>query len=270
MPFVLQTMRMLRAVLHDDTALIGFCGAPFTLASYLIEGGGSKNYATTKAMLYSEPAMLHALLAKLTDTVAKYAAAQVAAGAQAVQVFDTWAGELAPDAYARFALPYQKAVIEHIKAAGRSRDALRERLRRRARTFDARPRRRAQRGLAYRPGDSARRASECSARCKVTWIQRCFWRLRMPFAKRPTSRCGLRVQRVTSSTSAMEFCLQRRSIARKHSSMRRRLSAHTRDGWFAKPGLSSHKSADLTTWMRSVRTFAVFFPTQTSFVCPRG
>lgn len=118
MPFVLQTMRMLRAVLHEETALIGFCGAPFTLAAYMIEGGGSKNYATTKAMLYSEPAMLHALLAKLADTVAKYAAAQVAAGAQAVQVFDTWAGELAPDAYARFALPYQKAVIERIKTAG--------------------------------------------------------------------------------------------------------------------------------------------------------
>lgn len=118
MPFMLQTLRMLRAVLRDETALVGFCGAPFTLASYLIEGGGSKNYAATKAMLYSEPAMLHTLLAKLADTVGAYAVAQVAAGAQAVQVFDTWAGELAPDAYARFALPYQKVVIERIKAAG--------------------------------------------------------------------------------------------------------------------------------------------------------
>jgi uroporphyrinogen decarboxylase len=117
-PFVLQALRMLRSVLRDETALIGFCGAPFTLASYLIEGGGSKNYATTKAMLYSEPALAHALLAKLTDTIAEYAAAQVAAGAQAIQIFDTWAGELSPGAFERFALPYQQRVIERVRRAG--------------------------------------------------------------------------------------------------------------------------------------------------------
>jgi uroporphyrinogen decarboxylase len=117
-PFVMQTLRMLRSVLGEQTALIGFCGAPFTLAAYLVEGGGSRNYATTKTLLYREPAVAHALLAKLADTVAAYAAAQAAAGAQAIQVFDTWAGELAPDAYARFALPYQQVVIERIKAAG--------------------------------------------------------------------------------------------------------------------------------------------------------
>lgn len=117
-PFVMQTLRMLRSVLGDETALIGFCGAPFTLAAYLIEGGGSKNYALTKTLLYREPAVAHALLAKLADAIAAYAAAQVAAGAQAIQVFDTWAGELAPDAYERFALPYQQVVIERVKAAG--------------------------------------------------------------------------------------------------------------------------------------------------------
>lgn len=116
-PFVMQTLRMLRAILREETALIGFCGAPFTLAAYLIEGGGSKNYAATKTLLYREPALLHALLAKLADTIAEYAAAQIAAGAQAIQVFDTWAGELAPDAYARFALPYEEVVIERIQAA---------------------------------------------------------------------------------------------------------------------------------------------------------
>jgi uroporphyrinogen decarboxylase len=118
-PFVMQTLRMLRSVLDEQTALIGFCGAPFTLAAYLIEGGGSKSFATTKALLYREPAVAHALLAKLADTIAAYAAAQAAAGAQAIQVFDTWAGELSPDAYARFALPYQQVVIERIKAAGK-------------------------------------------------------------------------------------------------------------------------------------------------------
>jgi uroporphyrinogen decarboxylase len=117
-PFVMQTLRMLRSLLRDETALIGFCGAPFTLAAYLVEGGGSRNYAATKSLLYTEPALLHRLLEKLAGTIADYAAAQVAAGAQVVQVFDTWAGELAPDAYQRFALPYQKIVIERIKSAG--------------------------------------------------------------------------------------------------------------------------------------------------------
>lgn len=117
MPFVMETLRTLRAALRGETALVGFCGAPFTLAAYLVEGGGSKSFSIIKSLMYAEPATMHALLAKLADTTAKYAAAQVAAGAQAVQVFDTWAAELAPDAYERFALPYQKVVIEHIRAA---------------------------------------------------------------------------------------------------------------------------------------------------------
>jgi uroporphyrinogen decarboxylase len=118
MPFVLETLQHLRTALRDETALLGFCGAPFTLAAYLVEGGGSKNFAAIKALMYAEPATLHALLAKLADTTAEYVAAQVRAGAQAVQVFDTWAGELAPDAYERFALPYQTVVIKRIRAAG--------------------------------------------------------------------------------------------------------------------------------------------------------
>jgi uroporphyrinogen decarboxylase len=117
-PFVLQTLRTLRSLLRDETALIGFCGGPFTLASYLIEGGGSKNFAAVKALLYARPEMLHALLAKLAESIAGFAAAQVSAGAQAVQVFDTWAGELSPAAYRDVALPYQKIVIERIKATG--------------------------------------------------------------------------------------------------------------------------------------------------------
>lgn len=118
MPFVLETLARLRSALHDETALVGFCGAPFTLAAYLVEGAGSKNFSIVKALMYAEPATLHALLAKLADTTAEYAAAQVRAGAQAIQVFDTWAGELAPDAYERFALPYQTVVIERIRTAG--------------------------------------------------------------------------------------------------------------------------------------------------------
>ena len=118
MPFVLEALRIVRRILADRAALVGFVGGPFTLASYLIEGGGSKTYAATKRLLYGEPAVLHALLAKLAETVSDYAAAQVAAGAQAVQVFDTWAGDLAPDAYALFAAPYHAAVLARIRRSG--------------------------------------------------------------------------------------------------------------------------------------------------------
>jgi uroporphyrinogen decarboxylase len=116
--FVMQALRLTRRALGDRAALVGFTGAPYTLASYMIEGGGSKTFALTKRMMYEEPHALHALLAKLADTVAAYATAQVAAGAQAVQVFDTWAGELEPRAYERFAMPYQAAVIARIRELG--------------------------------------------------------------------------------------------------------------------------------------------------------
>lgn len=115
MPFTLDALRLARAALAERAALVGFVGGPFTLASYLIEGGGSKTYAITKQLLYAEPGLMHALLAKLARTIAAFAAAQVAAGAQAIQVFDTWAGELSPDAYEEFALPYQAEVIMSAK-----------------------------------------------------------------------------------------------------------------------------------------------------------
>jgi uroporphyrinogen decarboxylase len=118
MPFALEALRLARAALDGRAALVGFVGGPFTLASYLIEGGGSKNYALTKQLLYAQPALMHALLAKLAATIAEYAAAQVAAGAQAIQVFDTWAGELAPDAFSAFAAAYQSPVIARIASAG--------------------------------------------------------------------------------------------------------------------------------------------------------
>ena len=118
MPFVMEALRLTRRALLDRAALVGFTGAPFTLASYMIEGGGSKNFAATKTLMYSEPATFHALLAKLADTAAAYAAAQAAAGAQAIQVFDTWAGELEPRAFEEFALPYQTRVIERIRESG--------------------------------------------------------------------------------------------------------------------------------------------------------
>jgi len=117
-PFVMEALRLIRRALLDRAAVVGFTGAPFTLASYIIEGGGSKNFASTKALMYAQPQLFHALLDKLALTVADYAAAQAAAGAQAVQVFDTWAGELEPRAFEEFALPYQARVIERIRACG--------------------------------------------------------------------------------------------------------------------------------------------------------
>jgi uroporphyrinogen decarboxylase len=118
MPFVMNALRIAFEALAGRAALVGFVGGPFTLASYLIEGGGSRTFASTKALLYSEPVTMHALLDKLADTVSEYAAAQAAAGAQAVQIFDTWAGELSPGAYEQFALPYQSAIVKRIRRAG--------------------------------------------------------------------------------------------------------------------------------------------------------
>jgi len=118
MPFVLETLHKLRRALGEDAALVGFVGAPFTLASYLIEGGSSKNFALTKALMYSDPLTFHALLSKLAETISLYAAAQASAGADAVQIFDTWAGELDCPAYEEFALPYQAAVADRIHARG--------------------------------------------------------------------------------------------------------------------------------------------------------
>jgi uroporphyrinogen decarboxylase len=116
--FATEALRRTREALHDRAALVGFVGGPFTLASYLVEGGPSKSFAALKMMLYAESSVAHALLAKLAEFCSAYAAAQVRAGAQAVQVFDTWAGELSPAAYEEFALPYQAKVVRAIREAG--------------------------------------------------------------------------------------------------------------------------------------------------------
>ena len=117
-PFVMEALSLTRERLSGGAALVGFVGGPFTLASYLVEGGGSRTFATIKHMLYAESAVAHALLAKIASFVGAYAAAQARAGAQAVQLFDTWAGELAPDLFEEFALPYQAAVLSAIRSAG--------------------------------------------------------------------------------------------------------------------------------------------------------
>ncbi len=111
-PYVLEAIRILRRELAGRVPLIGFSGAPFTLASYIVEGGGSRNYLHAKSLMYQEPAVWHALMDKIADVVIAYLNAQIEAGAQAVQVFDSWAGALSPGDYEAYVLPHSRKVIE--------------------------------------------------------------------------------------------------------------------------------------------------------------
>jgi len=106
-----------RRALEGKTPLIGFAGAPFTLASYLVEGGSSRNYVKTKQMMYSDPQTWHALMRKLARVIADYLAAQVEAGAQAVQLFDSWVGCLSPDDYREYVLPYSQLILKEVSTA---------------------------------------------------------------------------------------------------------------------------------------------------------
>jgi uroporphyrinogen decarboxylase len=115
--FVYDAVRKISQALNNKVPLIGFAGAPFTLASYLIEGGGSRNYVHTKKLFYSAPQAWHRLMGRLAKLVANYLNGQIEAGAQAVQLFDSWAGCLTPRDYETFALPYTKAVIDAITPA---------------------------------------------------------------------------------------------------------------------------------------------------------
>jgi uroporphyrinogen decarboxylase len=115
---VLAAIRMIRAELDGKTPLIGFAGGPFTLASYLIEGGKSANYATTKRLMYGEPALWATLMGKLSEVVRRYLLAQIAAGAQAVQLFDSWVGELSPVDYEEYILPHVRHILADVEATG--------------------------------------------------------------------------------------------------------------------------------------------------------
>jgi len=114
---VMDAIRLLRTEL-GDTPLIGFSGAPFTVASYMIEGGASRDYKTTKLMMYSAPEVWHAFMDKLSTALAEYLTAQINAGAQAVQLFDSWVGALSPTDFEEFVLPYSKKVLNAAHATG--------------------------------------------------------------------------------------------------------------------------------------------------------
>jgi uroporphyrinogen decarboxylase len=115
---VLEAVRLVRRELDGKVPLIGFAGAPFTLASYMIEGGPSKNYLKTKSLMYGDPRTWHHLLGKLAQVIAAYLAAQVEAGAQAVQLFDSWVGALTPEDYRQFVQPHSHTIFEALRPSG--------------------------------------------------------------------------------------------------------------------------------------------------------
>ncbi len=116
---VMSTIGIVRRELNGRVPLIGFAGAPFTLASYLIEGGASRTFLKTKQFMYGEPQTWHALMDKLSDAVAGYLRAQVSAGAQAVQLFDSWVGALSPDDYCQYVLPYSRQIFAAVEGVPR-------------------------------------------------------------------------------------------------------------------------------------------------------
>ena len=119
--YVMDAVRTIRRELAGRVPLIGFSGSPWTLATYMVEGGSTKNFAFSKGMMFDRPELMHALLEKLAQAVTLYLNAQVAAGAQAVMIFDTWGGTLTPDDYREFSLAYMQRIVEGLtrEAEGR-------------------------------------------------------------------------------------------------------------------------------------------------------
>ncbi|KAI3748903.1 hypothetical protein L6452_12322 [Arctium lappa] len=114
-PYVGEALTILRKEVNNEAAVLGFVGAPFTLASYVVEGGSSKHFSKIKRLAFSQPKVLHALLQKFTTSMAKYIQYQADHGAQAVQIFDSWATELSPADFEEFSLPYLKQIVDTVK-----------------------------------------------------------------------------------------------------------------------------------------------------------
>jgi uroporphyrinogen decarboxylase len=114
-PFILEAVRLVRAELPATRAVVGFCGGPFTVAGYLIEGRPSREFARVKTMMYRRPAVWHALMEKLAGTFAAYVAAQAEAGADVIQVFDSWVGALSPGDYEEFVARYSAHILRSLE-----------------------------------------------------------------------------------------------------------------------------------------------------------
>lgn len=117
-PFVFETIRHAQALLAGEVPLVGFAGAPFTLASYAVEGGGSRNYAETKKLMYGDARTWHRLMERLTEATVEYLQAQVSAGVDALQLFDSWVGCLSPDDYRAYVLPHMRTLFEALASSG--------------------------------------------------------------------------------------------------------------------------------------------------------
>ncbi len=116
--YVAEAISRVQKHFGDRMAMIGFCGAPFTLASYMIEGGGSRNYVETKRLMYSDPAAWQALMQKLATVLAEFASQQIEAGADVIQIFDSWAGALSVTDYREYVLPVTQSLIRQVQAFG--------------------------------------------------------------------------------------------------------------------------------------------------------
>lgn len=114
-PFVAETLKILRDEVGPETAVLGFVGCPYTLATYMVEGKTSKEYLEIKKMAFNEPKLLHAMLQNLADSIGDYALYQIENGAQLIQIFDSWAGHLSPRDYDEFAAPYQKQILDKVR-----------------------------------------------------------------------------------------------------------------------------------------------------------
>jgi uroporphyrinogen decarboxylase len=112
--YVTDAVRLIVSELDNSLPLIGFAGSPWTIATYMVEGGASREFAHIKKLMFGEPALLHRLLDKNTQAITEYLKAQIAAGVQAVMIFDTWGGVLAPAAYREFSLPYMQQIVHHL------------------------------------------------------------------------------------------------------------------------------------------------------------
>ncbi len=114
-PFILEAVKLVRAGLEPEQALVGFCGGPFTVAGYLVEGKPTRDFVQTKRLMYAAPEVWHGLMEKLTETSIRYLQAQVAAGLDVVQLFDSWAGALSVPDYEEFAAPYSQRILEALE-----------------------------------------------------------------------------------------------------------------------------------------------------------
>lgn len=116
--YVAAALQLVRRELGEEKALLGFAGAPFTVASYMVEGSGSKTHSRIKTLMYSEPALYDRLMSAICTVTADYLRLQIGAGVDAVQLFDSWAGELSPGDFAQFALPYVQRIVEAVAGRG--------------------------------------------------------------------------------------------------------------------------------------------------------